>query len=234
MCFTQRKAKAVTASIPVILNLACCLSVYYCFYRGYLTSIIQKSVVEWVLVVLLHLFLLLTGASFAQCIVTDPGFLQTDSGTDYLTSTKVTFCSLCKVHRPVLTHHCRICNRCVLRYDHHCPWIANCIGLFNHRFYMQYLVYFSLSLLMIGGLSFSESQDFHTPLVLISGVAGLGGGMGLAGFALSQFLRSTFDSKRRTTNSPFDNLRRICGGDIRLWVFPCPMSSHCDWTPLLP
>jgi len=40
--------------------------------------------------------------------------------------------------KPYRAHHCRSCGTCVLKYDHHCPWIGQCVGARNHKFFMNF------------------------------------------------------------------------------------------------
>lgn len=41
------------------------------------------------------------------------------------------FCAECKRKMNDKMFHCHICGRCIYRYDHHCPWINNCVGSHN-------------------------------------------------------------------------------------------------------
>ncbi|KAH6907326.1 vacuole protein [Coprinopsis sp. MPI-PUGE-AT-0042] len=40
--------------------------------------------------------------------------------------------------KPYRAHHCRVCATCVLKYDHHCPWIGQCVGAQNQKFFLNF------------------------------------------------------------------------------------------------
>ncbi|KAI2642509.1 hypothetical protein GGS21DRAFT_498194 [Xylaria nigripes] len=50
------------------------------------------------------------------------------------------FCVSCMIRTPLRSKHCRRCQRCVAKHDHHCPWINNCVGANNHRHFFVYLI----------------------------------------------------------------------------------------------
>ncbi|KAH9279919.1 putative palmitoyltransferase ZDHHC24 [Echinococcus granulosus] len=78
------------------------------------------------------------------CMVyTDPSLdklmLIQRSGRDW------SYCLRCETVRPPRAHHCSQCDVCVLRFDHHCTYLAQCVGHANMVYFIRLLFYLAFS-----------------------------------------------------------------------------------------
>jgi len=61
-------------------------------------------------------------------------------------------CRHCRTLKPVMAFHCSTCERCIVKMDHHCPWINNCVGINNQKVFILFLFYTALCCLYSGVL----------------------------------------------------------------------------------
>lgn len=58
-------------------------------------------------------------------------------------------CIRCVQYKPARSNHCDVCNTCIEQYDHHCPWINNCVGRHNVVRFNMFLILLEFTLLWI-------------------------------------------------------------------------------------
>lgn len=204
-----------------------------------------------------HLFLIHVGTgmvlwSFYKTFSTDPGRIpdtqewRTQPRANVVHERKsdggARYCQGCSLYKPDRCHHSSSTNRCVLKMDHYCHWVANDVGFFNYKFFVLTLLYSCLVLIFLCITLVSTPRNF----IVDSNVGFVKVFFTVLGTALSFFLlalvlpffifhvwlvitNSTtieFCEKRRAGREhPYDlglagNLKQALGDQPLLWLIP--------------
>ncbi|KAK7203679.1 palmitoyltransferase erf2 [Myxozyma melibiosi] len=66
----------------------------------------------------------------------------------------VKYCTVCNIWRPARASHCRTCDCCIDRLDHHCKWLNVCVGARNYRYFFTFIASSSILALLTSISSF--------------------------------------------------------------------------------
>jgi palmitoyltransferase len=85
---------------------------------------------------------------------------------------RVQLCHSCRIVKPLRSKHCRVTRRCVLVFDHHCPFVGTTVGLYNYIYF--YLFLLSFCLMAVGFITawitfLVRSNQFPTGIFLLGG-----------------------------------------------------------------
>ncbi|XP_024964104.1 probable protein S-acyltransferase 12 [Cynara cardunculus var. scolymus] len=245
-----------------------------------------KSLLSFSIIILFHLLLVLLAWSYIMVVSQNPGSVPENwkptseenleagistSLSDYMvldnsasTSLDVpesrqalSYCRFCRNGKPPRCHHCSVCQRCVLKMDHHCVWVVNCVGARNYKFFLLFLLYTFLEttmdtiVLLPSFLKFFKEAKGHSnspsdlALTFLAFVLNLAFALSLLCFIImhASLLSSNTTSvevyeKKGIVRWKYDlgwkqNFEQVFGRRKALWLFPLFAKEDLENIPAL-
>ncbi|KAL1360213.1 hypothetical protein HN51_005569 [Arachis hypogaea] len=168
----------------------------------------------------------------------------------------IRYCRKCSQPKPARCHHCSVCGRCVLKMDHHCIWVVNCVGALNYKYFILFLFYtflettlVTISLLPYFIAFFTDEEIPGTPGTLattfLTFVLNLAFSLSVFGFLIMHLSlvaanTTTIEAyeKKTTPKWRYDlgtrkNFEQVFGTDKRYWFIPAYAEEDIRRMPAL-
>ncbi|KAK1430347.1 hypothetical protein QVD17_13018 [Tagetes erecta] len=269
-------------SIMILLVLGVVALSYYAvvfsIYGPALTSASLHSFIALLVLLFFHALLVMLLWSYFSVVLTDPGSVPpnyrpvvdeeigevdrlTASESSQLTTpqptnTRIRYCRKCNHIKPPRCHHCSVCGRCVLKMDHHCVWVVNCVGALNYKYFLLFLFYtllettlVTLSLLPYFITFFSDGEIAGSPSTLattfLAFVLNLAFALSVFGFLI---MHASLVSGNTTTIEAYEkktspkwrydlgrkrNFEQVFGTVVRYWFIPAYSEEDLRRMPAL-
>lgn len=144
-----------------IFYLILVFALFYIFQVNGINTIYPSSHISSSFTKPIYILLLISLYAFYEASTTNPGVIKRKDiptlKAKYPTQApfdipkRKTECNKCNLNTIVpRSKHCNVCNKCIIKFDHHCVWVNNCIGAFNYKYFLLYLLSHTLLTLYMG------------------------------------------------------------------------------------
>ncbi|XP_068643169.1 probable protein S-acyltransferase 16 isoform X2 [Aristolochia californica] len=140
-------------SLPILVVLSAIGFLYYTTVFVVIDEWLGLSTSSGLLNAVVFTFLvIMSTVTYGIAIVRDPGHIpasfvpEIEDAESSIHEIKrkggdLRYCQKCSHYKPPRAHHCRVCKRCILRMDHHCVWLNNCVGHANYKIFFVFVMY---------------------------------------------------------------------------------------------
>ncbi|KAL9671066.1 hypothetical protein QQ045_008630 [Rhodiola kirilowii] len=264
-------------SIMVLVVLAIVGVTYYvevleCYGPALFSGSLGDSLIAAAVLIVFHGLLTMLLWSYFLTILTDPGGVppnwkpntdeetgETDALSNLIETSDplnagIRTCRKCNQPKPPRCHHCSVCGRCILKMDHHCVWVVNCVGAKNYKFFLLFLFYTFLETTLVAASLLPRFLAFFSDVLDDPGtlastflvfVLNLAFSLSLFGFLimhLSLVARNTTTieayEKKTSPRWRYDigcrkNFEQVFGTDKRYWFIPAYSQEDLTSIPAL-
>jgi palmitoyltransferase len=98
---------------------------------------VLEDLLKWTLTSIFVVCWIVLASVWNLLVVTDPRDPGVGGGSKSAADASLPECGICQCRVQLSAKHCWECNKCVVKFDHHCPWLNTCVGATNYVYFFS-------------------------------------------------------------------------------------------------